>query len=332
MPHLISTIAIALLAARPQAAQAGIQSALTPKGGQAAQIAEIGTVLFVGGGLIFLGVMLLLYIALFGPARMRSLIGRRALVIGGGIVFPVVVLSMLLVYTFMAAAGMVRAYEAPAARIEITGELWWWRVKYLDPQGKVIIETANDVRIPAAQPVELLVRSDNVIHSFWVPNLAGKMDTIPGHVNRLRVQADQPGVFRGQCAEYCGVQHANMALHVIALPSQDYASWLDAQTAPAREPEAVEASLQVGKQYFMHACAQCHTIRGTQAAGTLGPDLTHVGSRHSIAAGILPNNVGALAGWIAGSQHIKPGNQMPSFNDLSGEGLRSVAQYMESLK
>jgi cytochrome c oxidase subunit 2 len=330
MPLPIATIAIALLAARTQAAHADIQSAMAPKGAQAAQIAEISTVLFIGGGLIFLGVMLLLGMAIFGPPRMRSLIGRRALVIGGGIVFPVVVLSMLLVYTFMAAAGMVRADEAPAARIEITGELWWWRVKYLDPQGRVIVETANDVRIPAGQPVEFQVRSDNVIHSFWVPNLAGKMDTIPGHVNRLRVQADQPGVFRGQCAEYCGVQHANMALHVIALPPRDYASWLAGQTEPAREP--VEASLQAGKQYFMHACAQCHAIRGTQAAGTLGPDLTHVGSRHSIAAGILPNNVGALAGWIAGSQHIKPGNQMPSFDDLSGEGLRSVARYMESLK
>ncbi|WP_082584509.1 cytochrome c oxidase subunit II [Noviherbaspirillum sp. Root189] len=330
MPHPIVTIAAALLAARSQAAQSGIQSAMTPKGGQAAQIAEIGTVLFIGGGMIFLGVMLLLYIALFGPARMRNYIGRRTLMIGGGIVFPIAVLSMLLVYTFMAAAGMVRADEAPAARIEITGELWWWRVRYLDPQGKVIVETANDVRIPAGQSVEFLVRSDNVIHSFWVPNLAGKMDTIPGHVNRLRIQADQPGIFRGQCAEYCGVQHANMALHVIALPPRDYASWLAAQTQPAREP--VEASLQAGKQYFMHACAQCHTIRGTQAAGKLGPDLTHVGSRYSIAAGTLPNNVGAFAGWIAGSQHIKPGNQMPSFNDLSGEGLRYVAQYMDSLK
>lgn len=309
---------------------ADIQSALAPKGEQAARIADIGMVLFIGGGLIFAAVMFLLGIALFGPAKMRVALGRRALIVGGGIIFPVVALSALLVYTFMTASGMVRAAEAPAARIEVIGELWWWRVRYLDPQGKVIVETANDIRIPAGRPVEFLVTSDNVIHSFWVPNLAGKIDTIPGHVNRLRIQADSSGVFRGQCAEYCGVQHAKMALHVIAHTPGDYEAWLAAQVKPAREPG--DAFLQEGKRYFMQACAQCHTVRGTEAAGKLGPDLTHVGSRHAIAAGILPNNIGALSGWIAGSQHIKPGNRMPSFNDLSAEGLRSIAGYMESLQ
>lgn len=321
---------IALLAAVPFPAHAGAQSVLTAKGDNAVRIAEIGWAMFIGGGLIFAAVMLLLAAALFGPAALRAVLARPALIVGGGIIFPVVVLSALLIYTLMSASVLVRAEEPPAARIEVMGELWWWRVKYLDPQGKTIVETANDIRIPAGRPVEFLVTSNNVIHSFWVPNLAGKIDTIPGHVNRLRVRADAPGVFRGQCAEYCGAQHANMAFHVIAYADDEYDAWLAAQIQPAQEPR--EPVLQAGKQYFLNACAQCHTIRGTSASGKLGPDLTHVGSRHTIAAGILPNNVGTLAGWLAGSQHIKPGNQMPSFNELSGEGLRAVAAYMESLQ
>lgn len=321
---------LVLLAAAPLLAHAGPQSVLTVKGDNAARIAEIGWVMFIGGGLIFVAVMLLLAGALFGPAALRAALARHALIIGGGIVFPVVVLSALLIYTLMSASVLVRAEEPPAVRIEVVGELWWWRVRYLDRQGKTMVETANDIRIPAGRPVEFLVTSDNVIHSFWVPNLAGKIDTMPGHVNRLRVQADAPGVFRGQCAEYCGAQHANMAFHVIAHAADEYDAWLAAQMRPAQEPR--EPGLQAGKDIFLNACAQCHTIRGTPAAGKLGPDLTHVGSRHTIAAGILPNNVGTLAGWLAGSQHIKPGNQMPSFNALSGEGLRAVAAYMESLQ
>jgi cytochrome c oxidase subunit II len=330
MPFPIAHVAVVLLAGAPPASWAGIQSPLTPRGDQAARIADISMVLFIGGGLIFLAVMMLLGIALFGPQRMRSALGRQALVVGGGIIFPLIALSILLIYTFMAASGMVRAEEAPAARIEVIGEFWWWRVKYLDPQGNLLAETANDIRIPAGRPVEVLITSNNVIHSFWVPNLAGKSDAIPGHINRMRIQADSPGIFRGQCAEYCGVQHANMALHVIAHSVEEFQTWLAVQAQPSREPR--EATLQAGKQIFMQACAQCHTIRGTEAAGKLGPDLTHVGSRHAIAAGILPTNVGTLAGWIAGSQHIKPGNDMPSFNNLSGEGLRAVAGYLESLQ
>ena len=320
----------ACLAVLPPLAQAGIQSALTPKGEHAARIAEITWVLFIGGAAIFTVVMIFLAFALFGPARMRTWLANRSIIVGGGIVFPVVALTALLIYTFIGASALARNEEPAAARIEVVGELWWWRVRYLDPGGKVLFETANDIRIPAGQPVDVLLKSDNVIHSFWVPNLAGKIDTIPGHVNRLRVRADAPGIFRGQCAEYCGTQHAKMSFHVLALTPGEYAAWVGAQRAPAVEPR--NASLQAGKQYFMHACARCHTIRGTEAGGTLGPDLTHVGSRHTIGAGVLPNNVGALAGWIAGSQHIKPGNQMPSFNELSGEGLRTLAHYMESLQ
>lgn len=321
---------IAVLAVLPFPAGAGVQSALDPRGEAAGRIAEISWVLFIGAAVIFLLVIAVLSLALYGPQRLRGVLGRRSLIVGAGIAFPVVVLSALLVYSLNAAGFLSRAATPSGPRIEVMGEMWWWRVRYLDSDGRLLFETANDIRIPSGQPVEIVLKSDNVIHSFWVPNLAGKLDMVPGHINRLRVQAREPGIFRGQCAEYCGAQHAKMMFHVQALAPDDFLAWLALQQEPAREP--IGSMLQVGKQYFMNACAQCHAVRGTAAIGTLGPDLTHVGSRLSLAAGVLPNNVGTLAGWIAGSQHIKPGNQMPSFNLLSGEGLRAVAQYMESLK
>jgi cytochrome c oxidase subunit II len=183
-------------------------------------------------------------------------------------------------------------------------------------------ETANEIRIPVGRPVELILRSADVLHSFWVPVLAGKLDMVPGKENRLRVRADRAGQFRGQCAEYCGGPHAQMALYVVALPESEFEAWADRQKAPSRDENRL----------FLAHCAACHTVRGTPAAGVLGPDLTHVGSRLSIGAGILPNNAGTIGGWIASSQHIKPGNLMPSFEHFSGEELRALSRYVESLK
>jgi cytochrome c oxidase subunit 2 len=198
----------------------------------------------------------------------------------------------------------------------VVGEQWWWRVRYPD------FETANEIRVPVGRPVELVLRSADVVHSFWVPVLAGKLDMIPGRANVLRVRADRAGEYRGQCAEYCGGPHAWMALHFVAQEPGQYAQWAAAQRRPAAQSSGL----------FAAHCAACHTVRGTSAAGTLGPDLTHVGSRLSIGAGLLPNNAGALGGWIASSQHLKPGNLMPSFGHFSGEEVRSLAGYLESLK
>lgn len=311
---------------------AGTQSAMHPKSEGAALIADLASVMFIGGGAVFVIVMALTGVALFGPQAMREVLARRKVaVIGGGIVFPLAVLSTLMLYAFISTANLVRADEAPAARIEVTGELWWWRVKYLDAKGKAIVESANEIHIPAGLPVDFILTSADVIHSFWVPNLAGKIDMLPGHVNRLRVRADTPGVFRGQCAEYCGAQHANMAFQVVAHAPAEYDAWLAAHAQPAPEPQA--PFLRQGKQAFHdHGCGQCHVVRGTSAAGTLGPDLTHVGSRLTLAAGIYPNSVGALAGWIAGSQQLKPGNRMPSFGHIPPEDLRAIAAYMHSLQ
>lgn len=315
----------------PGAAHAGIQSALDPKGIDAAQIMKLTWVMTVGGGIIFVFVMILVLLALFGPPGLRESLSKRGWIIGGGIVFPLVVLTGLLVYSLMVANRMVQVEKPPAARIEVIGELWWWRVRYLDSRGHVIFETANEIRIPTGQPVDLLLKSTNVIHSFWVPNLAGKIDMLPGHTNKQRIQATQSGVFRGQCAEFCGAQHAKMAFFVVAQNPQEYERWFAAQLQPPPEPQ--DAMLRLGKRLFLdNRCGLCHAIRGTEAKGALGPDLTDVGARHSLGAGILPNNRGAIAGWITGSQQIKPGNKMPAFKQFSGEELRALSAYLESLR
>jgi cytochrome c oxidase subunit 2 len=289
---------------------------LDPHGPSAAQIASIAWILFIGGGAIFVLVLALTTWAMLARPMWLS---RESFIVGAGIVFPVLVLSALLVY---ALSRIPHNAAAPELRIEVTGEQWWWRVRYLDAAGGNDFVTANEIRIPAGRAVELSLVSADVIHSFWVPSLAGKVDLLPGRSTRLHLTADRPGVYRGQCAEYCGGPHAKMAFHVIAETPEGFEAWRKNQRRPAA----------AGNALFAARCATCHTVRGTSAAGTLGPDLTHVGSRMSLGAGTLPNNEGTLAGWIASSQHIKPGNLMPSFKDLTGEELRALAIYLEALK
>jgi cytochrome c oxidase subunit 2 len=299
----------------------GIQSALNPQGPDAAVIAEISWVLFAGAAVIFAAVMALAAYAVFGRREQASRLSPRLLIVGGGIVLPAVTLFALLVYS-LARAASLHPVDEDALRIEVVGEQWWWRVHYLDAEGRRDFATANEIRVPVGRPVELLLKSGDVLHSFWVPVLAGKLDMIPGRTNRLRVRAERPGEFRGQCAEYCGGPHAFMALYVVAEEPERYARWAQGQRKPAEQ----------GNALFAAHCATCHTVRGTAAAGVLGPDLTHVGGRLSIGAGLLPNNAGALAGWIASNQHLKPGNLMPAFRHFTGEELRALAAYLESLK
>jgi cytochrome c oxidase subunit 2 len=303
------------------------QSALHPASEPAWLIHQLGIVLTIGTVAIFALVMaLVLYGALSGPRRVNA----RAWILGGGIVFPVVVLVALFVYA-LHVGHAVSGGAARAADIEVTGHMWWWEVRYRDPRSGAWIAAANEIYIPVGRPVEMALGTRDVIHSFWVPALAGKVDMIPGRVNRLVLHAREPGVFRGQCAEFCGMQHSWMALHVVAVPEEEYRAWLERQAAPAREPR--EAALRRGRDALLREnCGTCHAIRGTPAAGTLGPDLTHVGSRSSLAAGRLNNNAATLAAWIAGSQNLKPGNLMPSSTAFTGEELRLVAAYLESLK
>lgn len=307
----------------------GPQSAANPQGLHAEAIADIGTWLVAGGGVLFVGILCVAGIAALGPARWRARMTSRGFVIAGGVVLPVLVLTPLLLYSLsrMAATSSV---EPAGVRIEVEGLQWWWRVRYLNPDGSTDLVTANEIRIPAGEPVDLDLRAGDVIHSFWVPALAGKLDMIPGRINRLRIQAAAPGNWRGQCAEFCGAAHAWMALRVIAEPPQAWKRWLELQREPAANPQTELAAR--GRELFLEACAACHSIRGTAARGALGPDLTHIASRLEIAAGTLPNNRGALAAWIASSQHVKPENLMPSFDRYTGPELRALAEYLAGLE
>jgi cytochrome c oxidase subunit 2 len=214
--------------------------------------------------------------------------------------------------------------------IEVVGNQWWWYVRYLNDQANQIVVTANEIHIPVGRPVMIRLESNDVIHSFWVPNLHGKTDAIPSRVNTQWIQADHPGRFRGQCAEFCGMQHAHMALWVVAEPPDQFDAWMKHQLEPAPPPATAE--LELGREVFLnHACVMCHTIAGTTAQGAVGPDLTHVGSRATIAAGTLPNTKGNLGGWIADPQNVKPGNHMATVQ-LKSEEVQPLLDYLESLK
>lgn len=297
-----------------------MQSILSPHGPAAATIADMAWVLFAGGGAILILVLALTAYAVSADPSRRAWLAREWFVVAAGIAFPVVTLSALLLYIFVAGERL-EARTDPEVRIEVVSEQWWWRVRYLDAAGKREFETANEIRIPVGSTVELTLRSADVIHSFWVPSLAGKIDMIPGRANRLRLTATTEGVFRGQCAEFCGGPHAQMALHVVAESAEGFETWRENQQRPAASGHALFAS----------RCATCHTVRGTEAAGERGPDLTHVGGRLFIAAGTLPNTPGNLAGWLADSQHVKPGSLMPSMN-LSGPELQALSVYLANLK
>jgi cytochrome c oxidase subunit II len=309
----------------------GPQSALATAGAGATEIADLWWVMAAGAALIYVLVLgCAVYAAVITPDRHPRFPGQAFIVVGG-VVLPVVVLASLLTYSFVLGRDLSRGPGPEALRIEVIGKQWWWEVRYLLRGGGEPVVSANELRLPVGQPVELLLSSTDVIHSFWLPSIAGKRDMIPGRVNRLVLEAEEPGVYRGQCAEFCGGPHALMAFYAIAEPARDFARWLEREAAPAAAPD--DPSLHRGRDLF-HAsgCGVCHTIRGTPAAGKLGPDLTHLGGRMSLGAGILPNNVGTIAGWIADTQHIKPANKMPSFNTFSGVELRAIAAYLASLR
>jgi cytochrome c oxidase subunit 2 len=216
-------------------------------------------------------------------------------------------------------------------RIEVVGKQWWWEVRYPLANGATSIVLANELRLPVNRPVELVLSSTDVIHSFWAPSLAGKVDMIPGRTTRLLMQTSEAGVFRGQCAEYCGGQHALMSLFIVTQEPTEFDAWLSRQAQPASEPS--DAFLKLGYDaFFKGDCHTCHTVRGTPAEGTDGPDLTHVGGRKSLAAGALSNHIGTMAGWIAGAQDIKPGSNMPSDPVFTGEELRAVSAWLGSLE
>jgi cytochrome c oxidase subunit 2 len=315
------------------------QSMLSPGGPASQSIAALGWFVFI----LFLVVTAIMWglILWIGLRRRGSFEyhapfdidgGQRWIVIGGFII-PAIILAVVFIYglSSMSAFPLHDHHGAMGPPdIRITGHQWWWQVEYVKGPVDRRVLTANEIHIPAGRPVDIDLASDDVIHSFWVPALHGKVDLIPGMTNRIRIQAN-PGSYRGQCAEYCGAQHGNMILLVVADAPDRFESWLNAQRQPAVEP--VDGQQRRGQDLFMsRPCALCHTIRGTLAQARVGPDLTHIGSRRRIAANMLENNAANLAAWITHAQSLKPAVAMPNITQFTGEELRAVVAYLQSLK
>lgn len=304
-----------------------LQSVLAPHGPQAGQIATLAWVLFAFGSVIVGLVIAATWLAIRGSPRMREALARERTVIVLGLALPVVTLTILL-GSGVWLSGAQSGSENNALRIEVTGEQWWWRVVYAGPTP---IVSANEIRIPVEQPVDFTLKAADVIHSFWVPSLGGKVDMIPGRITRLRLTAESPGVYRAQCAEYCGGPHALMALKVIAMPRDEYTAWLAREAGPATA-RSTDIEWR-GQSLFMAAgCGTCHAVRGTDATGEIGPDLTHFAARGSVGIDTLPLTVDNLARFIRDGQHIKPGNRMPEFRIFSSAELAALVGYLMSLR
>ena len=316
----------------------GIQSALSPAGIQAQRISDLWWIFFTVLALIWVAVLITLGVVLLrgrrrpAPATDERTGRVQRIAVGGATAASVLVLLGLAGVDFAtgrAIASLAASHHDPLV-VTVTGYQWWWEVRYQDSVASRSFTTANELVVPVGRPALIRIEAADVIHSFWVPNLHGKRDLIPGYTNNIWIRADEPGLYRGQCAEYCGDQHAKMALFVEALEPDSFAAWYEAQLRPAAEP--VAPSARHGMQVFTGGpCAACHTVRGTSAGGRVGPDLTHFGSRRSIGAGTLPHTRENLAVWIANSQAVKPGNRMPPM-PLPADDFRALLDYMETLR
>lgn len=259
----------------------------------------------------------------------RNIGGLRWIYIGTAL--TVLVLLGSTVWNTLTLAAVSAPQEKPGLTVKVTAHQWWWEVEYQDNAPSRIVVTANEIHIPVGKPVFFQLHSADVIHSFWVPRLGGKTDLIPGQVNKTWLQADHPGVYRGQCTEYCGAQHAHMALYVVAQEPAAFDAWREAQLQPAAGVPEDNDQAARGSREFANHCGVCHAVHGTDAFGNLGPDLTHLMSRKTIAAGLLDNTMSNLQAWVADPQALKPGTLMPRV-ELSGTELQDVVAYLETLK
>jgi cytochrome c oxidase subunit II len=314
------------------AACRGEQSALEPAGRGAEQIATLFWVMVAGGALIWLAVVAVTIYAIRIRPKSHDDRTAKLLIIGGGAVFPTIVLGILLAWGLAMLPGLLAPPPEGSLEIAVSGEQWWWRVTYLSYDGTPLeVETANEIHLPVGEPVQFELDSPDVIHSFWIPSLGGKMDMIPGRTNVLTLHPTRTGTFRGACAEYCGASHALMSLWVVVEEKEAFERWLAKESSPAREPtDAVAAS---GRELFLSSgCGACHAVRGTEADGVVGPDLTHVGSRLSLGAGTFSNDPVAFRAWIRDPERIKPEVKMPAFGMLGEEGIAAIARWLEGLE
>ncbi|VTU41153.1 Cytochrome c oxidase subunit 2 precursor [Variovorax sp. PBS-H4] len=318
-----------------------VHDVLAPFGPQAAHVRTLWELTLVVCTLVFAAILAALVFALWraprsspqSPPDVSSLerpeAGKRRTVVAAVTVSTLLLLG-LVGASFFTDRALARLSTEDALRLEVTAHQWWWEVRYVEPQVADSFITANEIHVPTGRPVIVTLKADDVIHSFWVPSLSGKKDLIPGRTSTLQFRADRDGVYRGQCAEFCGFQHALMAFFVVADPPERYAAWADAQRRTAGDPPAGEALR--GRSLFMNSsCAMCHAIDGTSAQATRGPNLTHVAGRGTLAAGALANTPQDLKRWISDPQQIKPGTNMPA-TALSREDMDALVSYLQTLR
>ena len=302
-----------------------VLSAFAPAGPEAATLLGLFWLMAIGATVVWVAVLAIAWLA--ARRDRQPLRHARWLILAGGVIAPTLVLTALLGHGLWLMPRVRAAVPVDALRVSVSGEQWWWRVHY----AAAGVETANEIRIPVGKPVALTLTSPDVIHSFWVPALAGKMDMIPGRSNILVLQADKAGTYRGACAEYCGASHAQMRFLVVAMPPRAFDAWLQAQAGPASAP-ASPLALQGRAAFLRNGCGGCHTVRGTAANGRVGPDLTHVGTRLELAAGALPNDAQSLRHWIERPHASKPDALMPRFDMLPSTEVGAIAGWLEGLQ
>lgn len=319
----------------------GHADVLDPAGPGAREIASLGWLLFLVAGAVFVAVVIFLIVALRRARQNEDRLpdaplavpqrGRRV-VIWAGAIIPALILTVVFGYTVRALVALAGPPERDEAiTVQVIGHQFWWEMRYLTPGNPdVAAVTANEMLLPVGERVRVELTSDDVIHSFWSPSLHGKMDTLPGQVNRFWIQADRVGLYQGPCAEFCGAQHANMYVRLRAVPLAQFEAWLGIQRQSAAETRS-ESAVRGREIFVQRGCANCHTIRGVSARSNLGPDLTHLASRETLGAGMMPNNRGNLSGWILNAQGVKRGSLMPPFT-LDGQELDDLLNYMESLE
>lgn len=312
------------------------QSALHPAGPYADRLGSLWEIFLFTTGAVWVVVLLFLLYAIWrGRRRAEADVSESSQRADTRYVSIAVALSTVILFGLLAASVATGRVVAPhgdgaTREIRVNGHQWWWEFQYLHPRPDQIVVTANELHLPAGEKIKLILKSSDVIHSFWIPNLNGKHDLIPGKTSNFVIQADRPGIYRAQCAEFCGMQHAKMAFIVVVEPKEKFEQWYRQQLLPAPIPKTADE--QRGQQVFLGStCVMCHAIKGTPAGARTGPDLTHVGSRLTLGAASIPNTRGHRAGWIANAQSIKPGVLMPPSN-LSPDDLNALMVYLESLK
>lgn len=308
----------------------GAQSALDPAGRGAERIAALFWWMAGGAAIVWLIVIGLALYALRGRRKPHDRRKTALFIIGGGVAFPTLTLAGLLSYGLAMMPELIAPAPDGSLTIRVSGERWWWRFEYEGPEGS--FETANELRLPVDQPVQFILSSPDVIHAFWIPVLGPKIDMIPGRENRLALHPTRTGAFRGVCAEYCGASHALMGFDVFVVQPEAFEDWRRSQLQSARSPEP-DTAAAAGERFFLqNGCAACHSVRGTPADGLVGPDLTHLASRKTIGASLLPNEPENLRRFLIDPEGVKPGVVMPHFKMLPDSELDALVAYLASLE